>query len=808
MVYRNWNDKNVESGDRIKASEWVKHITDHESRLKNTDNLSDVTHAPTSFNNIKQDATTTTTGVVELATDGQSDADVVVQGNDARLVDARAPTIHETSHESGGGDEIDFDQLADGTTYKKFLATERTTLSGATLNADTDVSGNSWVVDEDNMASDLDTKVPTQQSVKAYVDSAVFVVGVKNACVVATDVALPANTAAGGPGVGKTLTMNAAAILAVDGVNTVITDRILVKDEGTGANNGIYDVTTEGTGGVAAVLTRATDFDEDADVFFGAFVFIESGTVNSDNGFTLTTADPITVDTTALVFTQTSGAGQIIAGSGMTKTANTLDVIGGTGITANANDIEHTAHTGDVTGATALTIATDTVTYDKMQDTSGTDKILGRSTAGAGTIEEIACTAAGRAILDDTDAAAQRTTLGSAASGSNSDITQLSGLTTDLSIAQGGTGQSTEQAAIDALSQVSAATNEYVFTKDTGTGNAKWKASVGGGGGDMLKSTYDPNADGVIALGQTEANYYVHPSARQCTTGSWEWGSITSKPSTFTPTAHDLDSHNSCTLAELSADLTDGNLIDTGDSRLSDARTPTAHNQSATTITSGTLPVGRGGTGVTGDTYDADKVDGCHAGWQTSTVYKIPGNEIGCVLQFSTSGLMSTVPSTDGYQYTTHSTGAAATWAASSDLLFSDTHCPKCGVEFQDGDNLILHVIGHNEVGDILTIPIHKDCAEAPKKTVTIRRKVMEDQYTLDELTGEPKVQRVQKMQKKIVTKHKMKEGYALDNKSGNALKIDKDGKRGETKYNLSDALEIVEEAVSEVVTEDVEFEL
>lgn len=58
------------------------------------------------------------------------------------------------------------------------------------------------------------------------------------------------------------------------------------------------------------------------------------------------------------------------------------------------------------------TIAADTITYAQIQNVSATDKLLGRSTAGAGDIEEIACTAAGRALLDDADAAAQRTTLG------------------------------------------------------------------------------------------------------------------------------------------------------------------------------------------------------------------------------------------------------------------------------------------------------------------------------------------------------------------------------------------------------------
>lgn len=60
----------------------------------------------------------------------------------------------------------------------------------------------------------------------------------------------------------------------------------------------------------------------------------------------------------------------------------------------------------------AHVIADDTVTYAKLQNVSGTDKLLGRSTSGAGNVEEIACTAAGRALIDDSTAALQRTTLG------------------------------------------------------------------------------------------------------------------------------------------------------------------------------------------------------------------------------------------------------------------------------------------------------------------------------------------------------------------------------------------------------------
>jgi hypothetical protein len=76
---------------------------------------------------------------------------------------------------------------------------------------------------------------------------------------------------------------------------------------------------------------------------------------------------------------------------------------------------ERAALTGDVTASAnsnATTIANDAVTYAKMQNVSATDKVLGRASAGSGDVEEIACTAAGRALIDDADAAAQRTTLG------------------------------------------------------------------------------------------------------------------------------------------------------------------------------------------------------------------------------------------------------------------------------------------------------------------------------------------------------------------------------------------------------------
>jgi hypothetical protein len=91
-----------------------------------------------------------------------------------------------------------------------------------------------------------------------------------------------------------------------------------------------------------------------------------------------------------------------------------LTVGGGIEFTG-AGGIQTSAFTGDATksaGGTVLTIANDAVTYAKMQNVSATDKVLGRFSAGSGDVEEIACTSAGRALIDDADAAAQRTTLG------------------------------------------------------------------------------------------------------------------------------------------------------------------------------------------------------------------------------------------------------------------------------------------------------------------------------------------------------------------------------------------------------------
>jgi hypothetical protein len=106
----------------------------------------------------------------------------------------------------------------------------------------------------------------------------------------------------------------------LDGVTLATGDRVLVKDQSTGSQNGIYVVKASGA------PDRSTDADEGAEVTANFAVFVEQGTVNADSGFTLTNNGAVTIGTTALAFTQFTGLGQIIAGTGLDKTGNTLDI--------------------------------------------------------------------------------------------------------------------------------------------------------------------------------------------------------------------------------------------------------------------------------------------------------------------------------------------------------------------------------------------------------------------------------------------------------------------------------------------------
>ena len=140
---------------------------------------------------------------------------------------------------------------------------------------------------------------------KEYVDAVKVGLDFKDSVRVAST----ANVTISGPGA------------AIDGITLSSGDRVLLKNQSTASQNGIYVFN-----GAASALTRATDADSSTEVTAGMFVFVEEGTVNADQGFVLTTDGTITVGSTSLSFTQFSGAGQIVAGDAITKTGNQLDV--------------------------------------------------------------------------------------------------------------------------------------------------------------------------------------------------------------------------------------------------------------------------------------------------------------------------------------------------------------------------------------------------------------------------------------------------------------------------------------------------
>jgi hypothetical protein len=187
------------------------------------------------------------------------------------------------------------------------------------------------------------TQDPTsalQLATKQYVDAVAEGLHVHAACAAATTGTLASITGGtvtynnGTAGVGATLTLS-VALTTLDGYTLVNGDRVLVKNEVSSANNGIYTWATGGT-----VLTRATDFDTATEMASGDFTFVVNGTLYGNTGWVQT--DPVTVvGTSPVTWIQFSGAGAYTAGTGLTLTGTQFSltapvtaVLGGTGYTS------------------------------------------------------------------------------------------------------------------------------------------------------------------------------------------------------------------------------------------------------------------------------------------------------------------------------------------------------------------------------------------------------------------------------------------------------------------------------------------
>ena len=157
---------------------------------------------------------------------------------------------------------------------------------------------------------------------KEYVDAVKQALDIKESVLVATTSNI-SGTYNNGSG---TITAGSNGAFSVDGQTPSQGARVLVKDQSAAAENGIYTLTTVGSGGAPFVLTRADDADSSAELTGGTFVFVETGTANGENGFVFTHDGAPTLGTTALNVSQFSGAGQVIAGDALTKSGNTLNV--------------------------------------------------------------------------------------------------------------------------------------------------------------------------------------------------------------------------------------------------------------------------------------------------------------------------------------------------------------------------------------------------------------------------------------------------------------------------------------------------
>ena len=160
---------------------------------------------------------------------------------------------------------------------------------------------------------------------KAYVDQVAQGLDTKPSCRLGTTANLSATYSNGTAGVGATLTASSNGALSLDGSTPSVADRILVKNQTSASENGIYTVTTVGDGSTAFVLTRATPEDQPSELSGGAFVFVEEGSLNANNGYVFTHTGAPTFGTTDLDVAQFSGAGQITAGAGLVKDGNTID---------------------------------------------------------------------------------------------------------------------------------------------------------------------------------------------------------------------------------------------------------------------------------------------------------------------------------------------------------------------------------------------------------------------------------------------------------------------------------------------------
>jgi hypothetical protein len=184
----------------------------------------------------------------------------------------------------------------------------------------------------------------------------------------------------GGTFSSNTITAGANGPFTVDGIQLALSDRVLVANQTTQSQNGLYLVTTAGDVRVGqeapAVLSRATDGDTAAELHAAA-VFIERGTVGADTAYIQTT-DSITLNTSNVVWQQFASAGQLVGGDGISRVGNTLTA-----------DVDNTSV--EISGG-KIAVKTDGVGTDAIAPLSVTGAEIANGTITSGKLAADSCT--------------------------------------------------------------------------------------------------------------------------------------------------------------------------------------------------------------------------------------------------------------------------------------------------------------------------------------------------------------------------------------------------------------------------------
>ena len=283
----------------------------------------------------------------------------------------------------------------------------------------------------------------TDAATKGYVDALAQGIDAKASVVVAT-----------------TANITLSGTQTIDGIAVSVGDRVLVKDQTTQSQNGIYLV-------ASSSWTRATDADTWTELV-AAFTFVESGTTQANNGYICTVTAGGTIGTTAVTFAQFSGAGQITAGAGLVKSGNTLNVQ-----TASTSRI--------VVGSDEIDLASTGVSAGTYK--SVTTDVYGRITAGTNPT-----TLSGFGITDTYTSSQIDTLFGSTSSAATSAAaaaTSASNAATSATNASTSAGNASSSATAAAASATSAA-NSYTTFNNQYLGNKSTAPTVNNSGGALV----------------------------------------------------------------------------------------------------------------------------------------------------------------------------------------------------------------------------------------------------------------------------------------------------------------------------------